>query len=583
MNLVGKRIMTKATMLAVTLLVPLSAKAKPAFTKQESAKIAMSDGVHLAADVYVPSEGKTFPSVLIRTPYDKRGKEWLASMLASAGYVVVVQDVRGMNASEGRFVAFVNEKKDGLDTLDWITAQPWSNGKIGMWGTSYVAYCAIVLAPTGHPSLKTIVNMSGWGDGAQIAYPGGAMHLMLMLPWMLSNQIHGEGSFHDYEWHKAFYHVPVSEIPSSLGVHSPQWEGAMQAVRAGAKTDTSMAARQYAKIKMPIFHITGWNDFVARSTLDLYEHITRASEDDADAPLQKLLIGPWRHDQIWMRETKVGDEDFGPAARMGSKNVGKLCIRWYDRWLKGIDNGIDKEKPVKLFVMGDNAWREYDQWPPKQVEHQTWYLTSTKGANSTRGDGKLSTVKPKGDGSDRFVYDPMNPVPTTGGVNFHFFLNNLGPKDQRPVEKRSDVLVYTSDPLDKDTNIIGPVQAVVYASTEGTHTDFTAKLCEVRSDGYVRIIEDGIRHGPDPVDGTPVESMKPGKVYRFTIDLGATGIRIPKGHRLRVEVSSSNFPKYARNPNTGERPETAVYFRKVTQQVHHSPSHPSHVVIPVLK
>ncbi len=577
------RLVSKTAIVVTCLFMPWPAKAQTAFTRQENVKVAVSDGVHLAADVYLPSEGKTFPSVLIRTPYDIRGSEWLANMFASAGYAVVVQDVRGMNASEGRFIPFTHEKQDGLDTLDWMAGQPWCSGKIGMWGTSYVAYCAVVLAPTGHTALKTIINMSGWGDGERIAFPGGAMHLMMMLPWMLSNQIHGQGSFHDYDWDKAFRHVPVSDIPSSLGVRSAQWDGAMQAIHNGTKLTPSLDARQYLSIRVPIFHITGWNDFVARSTLELYEQITRASQGGTGGPFQKLMVGPWRHDQIWLRETKFGDEDFGSAARMGTKKIGQLCIKWFDRWLKGIENGIDREKPVELFIMGENDWREYDQWPPKQVQYQSLYLTSKSGAIGAKGDGKLSTIKPDGDASDSFAFDPMDPVPTTGGVNFHFFLKNLGPKDQRPVEQRSDVLVYTSEPLEKDTDIIGPIKAIIYASTEGVSTDFTAKLCEVRNDGYVRIIEDGILHGPDAIDGEPVKSMEPGRVYRFTIDLGATGIHLAAGHRLRVEISSSNFPKYARNPNTGEAAEFATEFKKVTQTIYHSLEFPSHIVLPVVR
>lgn len=192
-------------------------------------------------------------------------------------------------------------------------------------------------------------------------------------------------------------------------------------------------------------------------------------------------------------------------------------------------------------------------------------------------------IAPLSRGSDEFIFDPMDPVPTHGGANIHFFLNNLGIKDQREIEKRQDVLVYTSTTLDHDLYLVGPLQAVVYASSEGKTTDFTAKLVEVRSDGYARIIEEGILRGPDLIGGKKVKAMEPGKVYPFTIDLGATGIRIKKGHRVRVEVSSSNFPKYTRNPNTGENPERATVFRKVRQTIHHSAEFPSHILLPVLK
>jgi len=557
-------------------------RAEPGYTVQQNVPVAMPDGTKLGADVYLPNTGEKFSAILVRTPYDKRGKEWLAKIFASNGYAVVVQDVRGMNASEGVFIPFIHEKQDGLDTLDWMTAKPWSDGKIGMWGSSYVAYCAVVLAPHGHPALKTIINMSGWGDGEKIAYPGGAMHLMLLLPWMLSSQIHGQGSFQDYDWPTAFRHVPVSEIPASMGVRSVPWEHAMKRSMNDPGPAATTMEGQYDKVDLPILHITGWNDFVARGTLDLVEHLDQAGRS-AERPFRKLMVGPWRHDQIWLEETKVGDEDYGPQSRMGIPKVGEICVRWFDRWLKDEKNRLEEEPTVELYVMGSNEWRTFDRWPPRTVAFQPWYLDSVQGANSAAGDGLLSPALPQMGERDGFVFDPMDPAPTTGGVNFHFFLDNLGPKDQRPVENRSDVLVYTSAPMTKDVDVIGPLQVVLFASTEGKQTDFTAKLVEVRADGYARIIEDGIKRGPDAVDGRPVATMEPASVYRFTIDLGATAITIKQGHRLRVEVSSSNFPKYTRNPNTGENSETAAVFNKVRQTIFHSPTYPSHVLLPMVQ
>jgi len=565
--------------LVAFIAAPASFAGEP-WTKQENSKVKMPDGIALGTDIYLPEQGETFPVVLVRTPYDKRGKQWLVKVLVPLGYAVVLQDVRGMNASEGVFQPFIHEKADGIATLDWIVDQPWCDGNIGAWGTSYVAYCALVLAPSGHPALKTVINMSGWGDGARLAYPGGAMHLMLMAPWMLSNQIHGKGSFRDYDWTTALQHVPVSEIPASLGVHSVQWEEAMKGSLDDRAMRASMITDQYDKIHIPILHVTGWNDFVGRGTLDVFESLERS--DRPDAELQKLVIGPWRHDQIWLNETRVGDEDFGAGARMGIEPVGELIARWFSRWLKGDDNGVTREEPVKLFVMGVNEWRTFDAWPPKKIQFQKWRFASHGHANSLAGDGFLANSEPNGAAPDTFLFDPMNPVPTAGGANFHFFLDNLGVKDQRDIEKRDDVLVYTSEPLAKDSEIIGPLQAVVYASSEGKQTDFTAKLVEVRDDGYARIIEEGIRRGPDPIDGQPVAAMEPGRVYKFTIDLGATAIRIKKGHRVRVELSSSNFPKYSRNPNTGEVAERASKFISVRQRVHHSPEYPSHIALPVM-
>lgn len=567
--------------IAVLTLTSAPLAADSAFSKRGDVKVAMTDGTILEADVYVPSDGTAFPVVLVRTPYDRKSKDWLASALATEGYAVVLQDVRGMGGSQGRFIPFINEKADGLDTIDWVVAQPWCNGRVGMWGTSYLAYCALVVAPTRSPALKTIINLSGWGDVGEMTSPGGAMHLMLALPWTLSGQIRGKGSFRDFDWPDVFQRLPVVEIPKSLGINSAAWEGAVQMF-----TDDGILRRvsvddEFEKIDIPILHITGWNDFVGRHTLDVFEGIKRA-QDDTDRVFQKLIVGPWRHDQIWLRDARVGDEDFGQEAHFGMKKVTELTLRWFDCWLKGRKNGVREEPRVELFLMGENSWHRFDDWPPRGVDYQRWYVDSAGGANTVSGDGVLSPKQPTGDALDRFVYDPSNPVPTLGGANFHFFLDNLGVKDQRPVERRDDVLVYTSSPLEADMRIIGPLSAVVYASTEGRNTDFTAKLVEVRKDGYARIIEDGIRRGPDGVKDVAGGAMTPNKVYKFTIDLGATAVRIQKGNRLRLEISSSNFPKYTRNPNTGESPEYATEFTNVVQTVIHTAEHPTHVVLSVL-
>jgi putative CocE/NonD family hydrolase len=438
----------------------------------------------------------------------------------------------------------------------------------------------MILTPEKHPALKTAVNISGWGDSPSLVAPGGAMHLMLMLPWSLSNQIRGKGSSHDYDWPEVFEKLPVNEIPRAIGVDSPEWEYVLGLWNTDILRRDASIAQRYGDIRTPILYLTGWNDFVARLTLDAYEGVVGSKAADRGA-FQKLVVGPWHHDQYWGKGTTVGDEDFGPAAQLGNDKIIELTLRWFDYWLKGEQTGIVEEKPVRLFVMGSNTWREYDQWPPRTMKLQKWYLDGSGSANSLSGDGYLSPARPIGDSPDSFVYDPVNPVPTTGGVNYHLFRSNLGAKDQRPVEQRDDVLVYTSAPLKDGLEIIGPLQVVLYASTEGRHTDLTAKLVEVWDTGYARIIEDGIKRGPDEAGRAEPEVMEPGKIYRFTIDLGATAISVAKGNRLRVEVSSSNFPKYSRNPNTGESPEFASEFKVVTQTIFHTRKYPSHIVLPV--
>ena len=571
------------TVLLTVLLAPaLQARGdRPSFTKQMDLQVPMSDGVNLAANVYLPRNGKKFATVLMRTPYSKNGMGWIAEPLAKAGYAVVAQDVRGQFGSQGMFIPFIFEKQDGIDTLNWVAQQPWCDGNIGMWGPSYLGFCALVVTPEGHPNLKAIVNVAGWGDTTLMTAPGGAMHLMVALPWTLSNQISGR-SGGGINWDEAFQRTPVIEIPTSYGIDSAQWKGAVQLYNSADTEGKMSISGKYEDIKIPTFHLAGWYDFVGPTTIDAFEGIDRAARKGNGA-MHKLFVGPWLHGQIYNGGTQIGEEDFPPSINVGIDRLTEMSVRWFDQWLRGKDTGITKEKPVKLFVMGENKWRTFDRWPPKQARFEPWYLGSAKGAVSIAGDGRLSSTQPTRAGVDRFVYDPMNPTPTTGGSNFHQFPDNTGIKDQREVEKRSDVLVYTSTVLERDVTIVGPVKAVIFASTEGRHTDFTAKLVEVRPDGYAANIVDAIKRGPDPLDGKPVEKMEPGKVYRFTVDMDATAITIKKGHRLRVEVSSSNFPKYTRNPNTGEVAEYATEFRKVTQSVHHSPEYPSHVLLPVMQ
>ncbi len=548
---------------------------------RDDLRIPMSDGVELAADLYRPGAGQKFPVVLVRTPYTRaQFGPYFAEPMAKRGYAVVMQDVRGMGDSQGMFIPFINERKDGLETLDWITKQPWCDGSVGMWGASYLGYCTLIVAPEQHPSLKAIFCISGWSNAYEMSAPGGAMHLMLNLPWTLSGQIRGQENVID--WPRAFGHVPVTEIPKAIGIESPAWEAASKMFTPEVLVGAASIAGRYGEIRTPIFYFTGWYDMIARNTIDTYERVELAAGDKR--PFQKLFVGPWHHDQEWLESTKVGDEDFGPDASMGISKIVDIAARWFDRWLKGVDNGVDKEPPVTLFVMGENKWRSFDRWPPTIVQTRKYYLASKAGANGLSGDGELTPDPQNEDGhdSDSFVFDPNDPVPTLGGANCHFFEATLGVRDQRPAEERQDVLVYTTTPRKRPLKIIGPLKAVIYAATEGRHMDVTAKLVDVRPDGYARIIDEGIKRGPDSIPTGTIRPIESGKVYCYTVDMGKTAIVIPAGHRLRVEISSSNFPKYSRNPGTGEPPEAARELKSFRQTILHTREHPSHIVLPVI-
>jgi putative CocE/NonD family hydrolase len=541
-------------------------------------EVPMPDGAVLKADVYRPAGEGPFPVVFVRTPYVKGQFDWFGqAMAAHGGYAVVIQDVRGQVASEGQFQPFTNERGDGLASLDWIAEQPWCDGNVGMWGSSYLSYCALLLTTEKHPALKTVVNISGWGNPDTMGAPGGVMHLMLALPWTLSQQIHGEREQIDYD--EIFGLVPVSRIAELAGIDSPAWEGYFQDDESSFESSESTDGR-YGDVDIPILHVVGWNDFLAASTLEVYEGIREARGDGA--PFQKLMVGPLAHDMQWDTVSVVGDEDFGPESTIGSYKLIEMSIMWFHRYLRGIPTGVDQEPPAKIFLMGANEWRHFDHWPP-ETEETLWWLESGGSANTAAGDGTLLPEDEATPGHDTFVFDPMDPVPTYGGANMHFFPDKLGPRDQSEIEKRDDVLCYTSAPLESDTDIVGHIGATIYASTEGKSTDFTAKLVVVRPDGYARIVTEGIKRDPDVPEEDENAPMVPGKVYPFTIDLGATAIRVPAGHQLRLEVSSSNFPKYTRNPNTGEAAELAEEFRAVSQNVYHDEEFASVLRLPVLR
>jgi putative CocE/NonD family hydrolase len=333
---------------------------------------------------------------------------------------------------------------------------------------------------------------------------------------------------------------------------------------------------KYHKIDIPVLHSTGWNDLMYPGTISTYKKISQTNFQ------QKIFIGPWTHNQQLSGGSVYGDEDFGPLADFGAEKDIEISVRWFDYHLKGIKNGIMAEPRAKYFLMGKNQWKTCDQFPPQNVKPLKLYLCSKKGANSLKGDGKLMFKRIKKTGFDRFIYNPLNPVPTVGGVISHMLPATAGIKDQRKVEDRQDVLVYRTEPLKKGMEIVGDVYVKLYVSSDSVDTDFTAKLVEVRKDGYVRIIEDGIAKTRFRQGFTKMEKIIPGKVYKLKIEIGTTAIWIPKGNQIGLEISSSNFPKYPRNPNTGVTELTTKKFQKATQTIYFSKKHPSCLILPVL-
>ncbi len=560
-----------AALLAVALLATTwaAAHAESALVER-TVEIAVGDGAVLEGTLFLPADAGRQFTILVRTPYGRHQQFDEARYWANRGYAVLMQDTRGKFGSTGEYIPFLNEFDDGMITLDWIAAQDWSNGSVGMWGSSYLAFCQLVLASEGHPALKSIIPISGWIGGDGSIENGGAHHIMLSIPWILHEESQTSRSIADVEMDDLFEFLPLIDAFSAVGIESKIWN---------EEFDFSALQRHDArKIGIPALHITGWHDFVSAASLSAYS----AARQGPAAAEQKLMVGPWIHDQFYTTYTEVGDEDFGPESAMGRERLMELSLRWFDRTLKSAEPGIDQWPDVRLFMMGANEWRDYEQWPPDSAREQKLFIGSDGNANSSAGDGYLAARAPSSQGHDTFLFDPNDPVPTYGGANFHFFLHLAGVKDQREIEARDDVLVYTTVPMEQPLDIVGPVRVVLYAATEGPDTDFTAKLVEVRSSGYARIIEEGIVRASFRSRSGERELLKPGEVYELTVELGATAITIPPGSRLRLEVSSSNFPKYDRNPNNGEEPMRARTLHAVTQKIFHGGAYGSHLVLPVL-
>jgi putative CocE/NonD family hydrolase len=555
----------------------------------------MRDGTTLYADVYRPLSGGPFPVILMRNPYDKTQAETLTyhhpSWYAARGYVVVVQDTRGRWRSEGEFYPFANEAEDGHDTVEWAAALPHSDGRVGMYGFSYVGATQLQAALERPSSLVTIcpgLTASQYYDGW--AYNGGAFALAFNASWatyLAADDARRRGDDAATQTlNAAFLGAPNYYGQLPLGEYAP-----LAGSRYGGYFFDWMSHpgyddywrrwslnEDYSRIDVPALHIGGWYDVFLNGTVENFEGLKRGAGSEETRSSQKLLVGPWYH-LPWSRLT--GQTDFGPEAR---NVVDGWQVRWFERFLKDEDTGV-LDSPVTVFLMGTSRWEDFGSWPPEGVEYRDYHLSSGGAANSINGDGMLSEEPPGREPPDVFTYDPLFPVPSTGGHSCCFpIIAPMGPADQAAVEILNAVLVYTSDPLREELAVVGPVSATLYAATSAPDTDFTIKLCDVSPEGRSVNVQEGIiraRYRDSLADPKPVE---PDEVYEYRIDLGPTAHVFGAGHRIRVQVSSSDFPQWDRNLNTGGElgAEGAAAARVATQTVLHDGDHPSRITLPVL-
>jgi uncharacterized protein len=581
----------RAVLLATVLLGATGALGADSFTvvTELGVEAKMRDGVILRADIYRPSVNKKFPVLLQRTPYDKRNERGFAVKAAARGYVVVVQDVRGRNSSDGEWYPFKNESNDGYDSVEWAASLPYSNGAVGMFGGSYVGATQMLTAIAHPPHLAAIcpvVTASNYHDGW--TYQGGAFEQWFNESWTsglaqdtLNRSVQKETNALRYMW------KPLSEYtlfdlpadPSRTRTLAPYFDDWVAHPTYDRYWKSISIEERYSDITVPILHVAAWYDIFLGGSLRNYVGLKAHAGNDAARKGQRLLVVIGGHAGTGR---KIGDIDFGPAAAEVDED--DVTIKWYDYILKGIQNEFASPKPVKLFVMGLNQWREEDDWPLPRAHSTKYFLHSGGKANTAQGDGSLSlTTARRSESSDHFAYDPANPAPTVGGPlccdATHL---KPGPRDQRPVEAREDVLTYSTPELTQDLEVTGPVTLELFASSSAADTDFVAKLVDVAPDGFAQNLTEGIVRARYRASQEKPELMNPGGVYKFTIDLWATSNVFRKGHKLRLEVSSSNFPRFDRNMNTGE--DVAVGKPIVaTNTVYHDAEHPSALILPVVQ
>ncbi len=539
-------------------------------TEELDVKVTMRDGVRLSTNIYRPEADGRFPVLLARSPYGNGGAgNRDAHYFASRGYVVVVQDTRGRYESEGIFDAFQSEAPDGFDTQQWIGKQSWCNGKIGTFGGSYVGFTQWMPAALQPPYLVTMLPTVTFSDFHDVVYQNGAFRLDLFTPWSIE-MTHPYSVTYGYvaeRMDSVLMSLPLIEQDRAMGWRISFLRDWLSHPAHDLYWDRTSVGDAYVRIGASVCNIGGWYDILLEGTINNYLKMTAPEIDPEIRKKQRLLIGPWIHS---MGKREVGELDFGEEAVFNSAG---FRLRWFDSQLKGMDNGVMEEPPVRIFVMGINQWRFENEWPLARTDYRKYYFHSKGNANTLDGDGKLDTKPLKKESPDQYVYDPADPVPTIG---------TMGPYDMRSVEERQDVLVYTGPPLQKALEVTGPVKAVIYASSSAVNTDFTAKLVDVYPDGRaIRICEGIIRTDHRDPDAPP-SHIVPGKIYEFHINLWATSNVFLENHRIRVEISSSNFPRFDRNLNTGLYFATDTTMIKAEQVIYHNTGYPSHVLLPVI-
>ena len=553
----------------------------------------MRDGVKLKIDIFRPKAEARFPAVLQQTPYDK--SEWTtrAKKFAAHGYVVVNADSRGRFESGGDWDPFSpKHKTDGYDLVQWVAEQEWCNGNVGTYGLSYMGWTTWWTASQTPPALKAIVPEVAPPDHFYNCPYQNGIFVCWMMDWagmMSARQPHraGPGAYGGFAVNReaAYDKLPYINFDKTRNYKPNAWWRKWIEQNTGSGEYWRGIAYQtpesYARVKVPSLAISGWFDANFPGTPMNYLGMKQHGGTPA-ARRPRIVIGPWEH--IINRDRVAAGVDFGEQAIIDWDGY---VLRWFDYHLKGIDNGVLKDPPVHVFVMGRNQWRAAEDWPLPQTEFTTYYLHSGGSANSSGGDGTLSTEAPRAEPPDKYVYNPVDPTPSAAFANGHID----GPRDITESAARSDVLVYNTPELTQDVEIVGPITARLFAATSARDTDWMIRLSDVHPDGRALFLAEGVlrarhrdreRHGA--FDPNKLTTIEPNQPYEYTITFWRpTGNVFARGHRIRIEISSSYYPYYLRNPNTGkDNIALATKFQTARQTVFHDAERPSHVVLPVI-
>ncbi len=570
--------------------------------------VPMRDGVALATNVWRPEEAGPFPVLLVRTPYGKDdagtyGNPKLPDVFAfvAAGYAVVAQDVRGTSRSPGTFVPATHEGSDGVDTLTWLAQQPWCDGRIGMWGGSYMGFTQWLAAVRGAPALRAIAPVMSSADlyGAPWYSPGGALSQDAVLTWgTLSALRNLRRELDEGRGDPADARALLSSLDDPRQLHDPLPLAERDVVtrhlpwladvlghpERDAFWQEVAAIDRCAAITVPALQVGGWYDVFIGETVRSYRMMRRHGGSAAARDGQRLVIGPWSHAD----GTDLGtfpDRSFGLAGSIKAADVTGEHLRFFDRWVRDRSETPGPHR-VRIFVMGVDRWRDEPDWPLPDTRHTDFFLTGNGRANTATGDGVLTRDAAAVEATDTFHYDPRHPVPTLGGTVLAGATGAYpGPADQAAVETRDDVLCFTTAVLSHPVEVTGHVTLVLHASTSALDTDFTGKLVDVHPDGRAILLCEGVQRARYRDSLTTPAPVEPGTVYELTIDMGVTSNVFLPGHRIRLEVSSSNFPRYDRNTNTGGTiaTDTADDLVIAVNEVHHGPARPSRLVLPLIE